>query len=184
MRRRDFITILGGTVVSWPVKAQPSDKTPTIGYLGANSASAQRDWTAAFLEGLREHGWVDGRNIVIEYRWADGRGERYDEIAAEFVRLKVSVIVAAGNEAAIAAKRATSVIPIIFPVAGDPVGTGLVASLAKPGGNATGISIQQTDLVSKRLELIREVVPTLRRMALMGSAHSPNSVKEMREVQA
>jgi putative ABC transport system substrate-binding protein len=184
MRRRDFITILGGTVVSWPVKAQPSGKPPIIGYLGANSASAQRDWTAAFLEGLREHGWIDGRNVVIEYRWADGRGERYDEIAAEFVRLKVSVIVAAGNEAAIAAKRATPVIPIIFPVAGDPVGTGLVASLAKPGGNATGISIQQTDLVSKRLELIREVVPNLRRMALMGSAHSPNSVKEMREVQA
>jgi len=186
MRRRDFIAILGAAVASWPLqtRAQQSGKLPTIGYLGANSASAQRDWTAAFLEGLREHGWIDGRNVAIEYRWADGRGDRYSEIAAEFVRLKVNVIVAAGNEAAIAAKHATSVIPIVFPVAGDPVGTGLVASLAKPGGNATGLSIQQTDLVSKRLELMREVVPGLRRVALMGNMHSPNSVKDMREVQA
>ncbi|MGA7312231.1 MAG: ABC transporter substrate-binding protein [Pseudolabrys sp.] len=185
MRRRDFITVLGGTVASWPLKANAQQSlTPTIGYLGANSASAQRDWTAAFLEGLREHGWIDGRNVMIEYRWADGRAERYDEIAAEFVRLKVNVIVSAGNEASAAAKRATSVIPVVFPVAGDPIGTGLVTSLAHPGGNATGISIQQTDLVSKRLELIREVVPNLHRIALMGNSHSPNSVKEMREVQA
>jgi ABC-type uncharacterized transport system substrate-binding protein len=186
MRRREFLTIVGGTVALRPLvaRAQQLGKLPTIGYLGANSASAQSEWTAAFVQGLRELGWTEGRNVTIEYRWAEGRGERYSEIAAEFVRLKVSVIVSAGNEATAAAMRATSVIPIVFPVAGDPVGTGLVASLAHPGGNVTGLSIQQTDLVSKRLELLREVVPGLRRVALMANANSPNSVKEMREVQA
>ena len=186
MRRREFLTIVGGTVALRPLvaRAQQLGKLPTIGYLGANSASAQSEWTAAFVQGLHELGWTEGRNVTIEYRWAEGRGERYSEIAAEFVRLKVSVIVSAGNEATAAAMRATSVIPIVFPVAGDPVGTGLVASLAHPGGNVTGISIQQTDLVSKRLELLREVVPGLRRVALMANANSPNSVKEMREVQA
>lgn len=186
MRRREFITILGGAATSWPLaaRAQQSGKLPIIGYLGANSASAQSDWTAAFVQGLHERGWVEGRNVTIEYRWADGRGERYSEIATEFVRLKVDVIVSAGSEASAAAKQATSVIPIVFPVAGDPIGTGLVKSLAHPGSNATGLSIQQTDLVSKRLELLREVVPGLRRVALMANAHSPNSVKEIREVQA
>jgi putative ABC transport system substrate-binding protein len=186
MRRREFLTIVGGTVAFRPLvaRAQQLGKLPTIGYLGANSASAQSEWTAAFVQGLLELGWTEGRNVTIEYRWAEGRGERYSEIAAEFVRLKVSVIVSVGNEATAAAMRATSVIPIVFPVAGDPVGTGLVASLAHPGGNVTGISIQQTDLVSKRLELLREVVPGLRRVALMANANSPNSVKEMREVQA
>jgi putative ABC transport system substrate-binding protein len=186
MRRREFISVLGGAAASWPLaaRAQQLGKLPTIGYLGANSASAQSEWTAAFVRGLRELGWIESQNVTIEYRWADGRGERYSEIAAEFVRLKVNVIVSAGNEATAAAKQATAVIPIIFPVAGDPVGTGLVASLAHPGGNVTGISIQQTDLVSKRLELLREVVPGLRRVALMANANSPNSVKEMREVQA
>ena len=186
MRRREFISVLGGAAVSWPLmaRAQQLGKLPTIGYLGANSASAQSEWTAAFVRGLRELGWNEGQNVTIEYRWADGRGERYSEIAAEFVRHKVNVIVSAGNEATAAAKQATAVIPIIFPVAGDPVGTGLVASLAHPGGNVTGISIQQTDLVSKRLELLREVVPGLRRLALMANANSPNSVKEMREVRA
>ena len=186
MKRRDFITLLGGSLAFWPTaaRAQQRGKQPTIGYLGANSASAQSDWTAAFVQGLREVGWVEGQNVTMQYRWANGAGERYNEIAAEFVRLKVDVIVSAGNEASAAAKQATSVIPIVFPVAGDPIGTGLVASLAHPGGNATGISIQQTDLVSKRLELLREVVPGLRRLALLANANSPNSVKEMREVQA
>ncbi len=152
MKRRDFITLLGGSLAFWPTaaRAQQRGKQPTIGYLGANSASAQSDWTAAFVQGLREVGWVEGQNVTMQYRWANGAGERYNEIAAEFVRLKVDVIVSAENEASAAAKQATSVIPIVFPVAGDPIGTGLVASLAHPGGNATGISIQQTDLVSKR----------------------------------
>jgi putative ABC transport system substrate-binding protein len=185
VRRREFTTLATAAAVAWPLSlnAQQSRKLPTIGYLGANSASAQSRWTAAFVQGLRELGWIDGQNVTIEYRWADGRSEHYSEFAVEFVRLKVDVIVSAGNEASYAAKHATSVIPIVFPVAGDPVGTGLVASLARPGGNVTGISIQQTDLAGKRIELVREVIPGLRRVAIMGNVHSPNSVKEMAEVQ-
>ena len=139
MKRRKFITLLGG-VAAWPLAAQAQQAAmPTIGFLGANSASAQAQWTAAFVQRLRELGWVDGRTVSIEYRWAEGRSDRYTEIAAEFVRLKVNVIATAGNEAAIAAKQVTSVIPIVFAVAADPVGTGLVASLARPGGNVTGL---------------------------------------------
>ena len=140
MRRREFLTIVGGTVALRPLvaRAQQLGKLPTIGYLGANSASAQSEWTAAFVQGLHELGWTEGRNVTIEYRWAEGRGERYSEIAAEFVRLKVSVIVSAGNEATAAAMRATSVIPIVFPVAGDPVGTGLVAKSCAPGRQRYG----------------------------------------------
>jgi putative ABC transport system substrate-binding protein len=185
MQRRSLIAILG-CLAAWPLSAhaQQSTKLPIIGYLGANSAPAQKEWTDAFVGRLRELGWMEGRNVAIEYRWAEGRGERYAEIAAEFVRLNVSVIVSAGNEASRAAQRATSTIPIVFPVAGDPVGTGLVASLARPGGNVTGVSIQQTDLVSKRLELMRELVPGLKRAGLLGNANSPNTVTELREVQA
>ena len=152
MRRREFITLLGGAA-AWPLaaRAQQPGKLPTIGFLGANAASAQTQWTTAFVQRLRELGWIEGRTVSIEYRWAEGRSERYTEIAAEFVRLKVDIIATAGNEAAIAAKRVTSVIPIVFAVAGDPVGTGLVASLARPGGNVTGFSNQQTDLAGKRL---------------------------------
>ena len=135
------------------------------------------------MQRLRELGWIEGRTISIEYRWAEGRSSRYPEIAAEFVRLKVNVIVTAGNEAAIAAKQVTSVIPIVFAVAGDPVGTGLVASLARPGGNVTGLSLQFTDIAGKRLELFREVVPGLRRLAIMANISSHAAVLEMHEVQ-
>jgi len=135
------------------------------------------------VQRLREHGWIDGRNIAIEYRWAEGRTERFAEIAAELVRRKVDVIVTSGG-AVVAAKQATSVIPIVFPMAPDPVSSGLVASLARPGGNVTGLSIQSTELATKRLELIREVVPGLRRLAIMGNAGSPATVLEMSEVQA
>ena len=183
VRRRLFLTI-GTAVIPLRARAQLSGVRPTIGYLGANSASAQASWTAAFVERLRELGWVEGRNIAIEYRWSDGRPERYSEIASEFVSLKVNVIVAAGNEASRAARQATSTIPIVFPVAGDPVGTGLVASLARPGGNVTGLSIQQTDLASKRVELIREIIPGCRRVAVMGNSGSPNSVKDMQAVES
>ena len=136
------------------------------------------------MQRLRELGWIEGRTVVIEYRWAEGRAERYAEIAAEFVRLKVDVIVTGGNEAVIAAKQATSVIPIVFPVAGDPLGTGLVASLARPGGNVTGLSLQFTDLATKRLELLREVALALRRLAIMANVGASGAVLEMREVQA
>jgi putative ABC transport system substrate-binding protein len=139
MQRRDFIKLLGGAAAAWPLAARAQQKMSTIGFLGANSASAQTQWTAAFVQRLRELGWIEGRTVSIEYRWAEGRSDRYTEIAAEFVQLKVNVIATAGNEAAIAAKQVTSVIPIVFAVAGDPVGTGLVASLARPGGNVTGL---------------------------------------------
>src|SRR5439155_3623185 len=142
MRRRELITLLGGAA-AWPLaaRAQQSGKLPTIGFLGAATPLSWSEWTAAFVQRLRELGWVDGRTVTIEYRWAEGRSDRYTEIAVEFVRLKVDVIVTVGS-AVVAAKQVTSVIPIVFAVAVDPLGGGLVASLARPGGNVTGLSIQ------------------------------------------
>src|SRR5215204_5045878 len=159
MRRREFISLLGGAAV-WPVvaRAQQTGKLPTIGFLGTATASTFGPWTAAFVQRLRELGWIEGRTVAIEYRWAEGRSVRYTEIAAEFVRLKVDVIVTVAS-AVVAARQATSVIPIVFAVAVDPLATGLVESLARPGGNVTGLSIQSTELVGKRLELLREVLP-------------------------
>jgi putative ABC transport system substrate-binding protein len=182
--RRDFITLLGGAA-AWPLaaRAQQAGKVPTIGFLGTTTASAWGPWTAAFVQRLRELGWIEGRNLAIEYRWADGRTGRFTEIAAEFVRLKVDVIVT-GGLSAVAVKQATSVIPIVFAVAADPVGTGLVASLVRPGGNVTGLSTQAPDLVGKRLELLREAVPELRRLAILANIGYPASVIEMSEVQA
>jgi putative ABC transport system substrate-binding protein len=132
---------------------------------------------------LRELGWMEGRTVAIEYRWAEGRTERFAEIATEFVRLKVDVIVTAGTGAPLAAKQATSAIPIVFAVAADPVGTGLVATLARPGGNVTGLSTQQADLAGKRLELLHEAIPGLRRLAITANVGIPASVLEMRELQ-
>ena len=185
MKRRAFIAALGG-VAAWPLaaRAQQSAKLPTIGFLGATTPSPETPWTAAFVQRLRELGWIEGRNIAIEYRWAEGRDERFAEIAAEFIRLKVDVILTYATPSSIAAKKATAVIPIVFAAAGDPVGTGLVASLARPGGNVTGLSIQQTDLASKRLEMLREVLPGLRTVAILVDMGSPNSVLEMGEAQA
>ena len=140
MRRREFITLLGGAAAAWPLAARAQQPAmPVIGWLGGAAAS-QRAWVDAFVRRLGELGWIEGRTVVIEYRWGEGRAERYAEIASEFVRLKPDVIVGAGTEAAIAAKQATSSIPIVFPTAGDPIGSGLVASLARPGGNVTGLS--------------------------------------------
>jgi putative ABC transport system substrate-binding protein len=159
-------------------------KVPTIGFLGSLSQSAQGTWTAAFVKRMREHGWIEDRTVAIEYRWAEGRGERFAEIAAEFVRLKVDVIVTAGTDAVIAAKKATSAIPIVFGTAGDPVANGLVASLARPGANVTGLSNQSSDIAGKRLDLLRQVVPSLRRLAIMANVASSIGLLEMREVQA
>jgi putative tryptophan/tyrosine transport system substrate-binding protein len=183
--RRTFVSLLGGAAAAWPLaaRAQQPAKLPTIGFLGTATPSMWSHWVAAFVQRLREQGWIDGRNIAIEYRWAEGRTERFAEIAAELVRRKVDVIVTSGG-AVVAAKQATSGIPIVFPMAPDPVSSGLVASLARPGGNVTGLSIQSTELATKRLELIREVVPGLRRLAIMGNAGSPGAVLEMSEVQA
>jgi putative ABC transport system substrate-binding protein len=183
MRRREFIAILG--VVGWPLvsRAQQAAKLPTIGFLGANNETFERGSTDAFVQRLRELGWIENRTVAIEYRWAEGREARFAEFAAEFVRLKVDVIFTYGTPSSVAAKKATAVIPIVFAAAGDPVGTGLVASLARPGGNITGLSIQQTDLASKRLEILRELLPGLRTLAILVDTGAPNSVLERDEVQ-
>jgi putative ABC transport system substrate-binding protein len=184
--RRKFLATLGGAAAAWPLaaRAQQSAKLPTIGFLVAGTPSSHGQWVAAFVQRLRELGWIEGRTITIEYRWAEGRSERFAEIAAEFVRRKVDVIVTSATEAVVAAKQATSVIPIVIAAAGDPVGTGLVASLARPGGNVTGLSIQQTDVAAKRLELLREIVPGLRRLAILGNVSGPAVVLDMREAEA
>jgi ABC-type uncharacterized transport system substrate-binding protein len=186
MKRREVITILGGAAASWSfaARAQQPVKLPTVGFLGATTPSAQKKWTDAFVQRLRELDWIEGRSMAIEYRWAEGHTERAAEIFAEFVRLKVEVVVTHSNPLALAAKQATSLIPIVFAVAGDPVGTGLVASLARPGGNVTGLSLQIPDTISKRLELLREVVPGLRRLAIIANIGNLIAVQEMRGVQA
>src|SRR5207249_4249168 len=144
--------------------AQQPGKLPTIGFLGPNTRSAASEWIAAFAQRLRELGWIEGRTITIEYRWVDERGERFAEIATEFVRLKVDVIVTSGTPAVKALQQATSVIPIVFATAGDPVSSGLVASLARPGGNTTGLATLGDEIVGKRLGLLREIVPHFGRL--------------------
>jgi putative tryptophan/tyrosine transport system substrate-binding protein len=184
MRRREFITLVGGGAVAWPLaaRAQQVRKLPIIGFLGTD-ASIWSPWTAAFVGRLRELGWIEGRTIAIEYRWEEGRSERDAEIAAEFVRLKVDVIVTHSIGAA-ASKQATAVIPIVFALSPDPLGGGLVTNLARPGGNVTGLSTQAADVASKRLELLREIVPQLHRLAIMFDVGNPQTVLEMGEIQA
>jgi putative ABC transport system substrate-binding protein len=186
MRRREFLCLIGSAAMTWPLtaRAQQPTKLPTIGFLGAQTRTAQSQWVAAFVQRLHELGWSEGRNVAIEYRWAEGSIQRSAEIAAEFVSLRVDVIVTAGTTSVIAAKQATSVIPIVFAAAGDPVGTGLVKSLSRPGGNITGLSNQSTDLAGKQVELLRNVVPNLRRLAILANAGAPNALLEMSEVQA
>jgi len=186
VKRREFITLLGAAAAAWPfaARAQQAGKLPTIGFLGPNTRSAASEWVVALAQRLRELGWMEGRTITIEYRWAEGREERFPEIAAEFVRLKVELIVTSGTPAVMASKKATSVIPIVFATAGDPVGSGLVASLARPGGNVTGLATLANELAGKRLELLREVVPGLRRLAIMGNVGNPFTVLELGDVQA
>jgi len=184
MKRREFITLLGGAAAAWPLaaRAQQVGRLPTIGFLGVD-APVWSPWTAAFVARLRELGWIEGSTVAIEYRWSEGRPERVAEIAAEFVHLKVDVIVTYGT-AVLTVKQATSVIPIVFALAVDPLSGGLVASLANPGGNVTGLSVQSADTAGKRLELLREVVPGLHRLAIMFDAGYPAAVVELGQVQA
>src|SRR6516225_6415581 len=186
MRRREFIILLGSVAAARPfaARAQQPAKQPTIGFLGSSTPSAMSQWVAAFVKRLRDLGWIEGRTVTIEYRWAEGRSSRAAEIAAEFVRLKVDVIVTYSTSPVLAAKQATSVIPIVFAAANDPVGNGLVASLARPDGNVTGLSVQQADVAGKKLKLLREVVPGLRRLAIMANIGNPGVVLEMGEAQA
>src|SRR5262249_60077224 len=175
LHRRQFITLLSGAA-AWPLAAgaQQAGKRATIGFLGAGRLSSWSPWVAAFVRRLGELGWIEGRTIAIEYRWSQGQSERFADIAAEFVKLKVDVIVTGGS-AIPAAKRATSTIPIVFAIAKDPVGEGIAASLARPGGNITGLSIQSTDLAAKRLEIFREMLPGLRRMTIVPDVRRPTS---------
>jgi ABC-type uncharacterized transport system substrate-binding protein len=186
LKRRDFITLLGGAAATWPLaaRAQQPGKLPTIGFLGGNTPSTQGQWTAAFVQRLRQLGWIEGRNLAIEYRWAEGRFDRSPGIMAEFVRLKVDVIVTHATANVVAAKQATSVIPIVFASVADPVGNNLVAGLARPGANVTGLSAQIPDVAGKRLELLREIIPGLRRLAIMANVSAANALMEMREVEA
>jgi putative tryptophan/tyrosine transport system substrate-binding protein len=183
MKRREFIAGLG-SAGAWPMVARAQgSKLPTIGFLGTVTESAWAPWTAAFVRRLGELGWVDGRNVAIDFRWANERTERFAEIATEFVSLKVDIIVTASTPAVLAAKHSTSVIPIVFAGAGDPVRNGLVASLARPGGNVTGLSTQGADIAGKRIELLRELVPNLHRLAILYDAGNPATVLEMGEAQ-
>jgi putative ABC transport system substrate-binding protein len=186
MQRRQFIALLVGAALAWPLTAhaQQAGRLPTIGFLGSATLLVESQRVAAFVQRLRQLGWIENRNVAIEYRWAEGRTERFTELAAEFARLKVDLIVASTTPAVIAAKQATSVIPIVMTTAIDPVGTGLVASLARPGGNVTGLSNQLADTAAKRLELLREVVPGLRRLAILVNVGNPGAVLDMREAQA
>jgi putative ABC transport system substrate-binding protein len=187
MRRRDFLHAVIGTVTTTlPALAetQQTASVPTIGFLGPLSESAMSAWTAAFVKRLGELGWIDGRTLKLEYRWADGKSDKMAEIAAEFAGRKVDMIVTGGTAAVAAAMRATTIIPIVFGVAGDPVRLGLVTSLARPGGNATGMSNQSTELPGKRLELLRELIPNLRRVGLLANGASRVGLLEMDEVRA
>ena len=183
MRRREFTIFLGG-FAAWPFdsRAQPI-KSATIGFLGANTAAAQKRSTAALLLRLRELGWVEGRNLAVEYRWAEGRYDRSPALVAELVERKVDVIVTHALANVVAAKKATADMPIVFAAVGDPVRVGLVASLARPGGNITGLSLQSVDVVRKRLELLRELLPATVKVAVVGSGLSPTIVHERQEIQ-
>jgi putative ABC transport system substrate-binding protein len=182
MQRRDFITIFAGAA-TWPfaAQAQQAAHLPTIGFMGAGTQVGWSRWTAAFVQRMAELGWIEGRTVAIDYRWAEGSGSRYEEIAAEFAKLRVSAIVTVGGEAA---KQATSSIPIVAALVADPVAQGLAASMARPGGNFTGMSIQSTDLAGKRLELLREVIPGIRRLAILEYVGYGGTALEIREVQA
>src|SRR5262249_39882673 len=185
MKRREFITLLGGAAAAWPLaaRAQQTPRPPAIGFLNPTTTSVANQQLAAFVERLRAIGWIEGRAVAIKVRWGEGRSERAAAIVAKFVRQKVDIIVSKGSASVLAAREATSVIPIVF-AGGDPVGTGLVVTLARPGGDVTGVSLQQADLAGKRLERLRELVPALRRLAILGNAGNPVTLRDLRAVEA
>jgi putative tryptophan/tyrosine transport system substrate-binding protein len=182
--RRKFISALGGAALAWPLpgRAEQPKKLPTIGLLFGD-ASSWSAWTDAFVKRLSELGWIKDRTVAMEYGWSEARPERVVEFAAEFVQQKVDVIVTYGGAVA-TLKQATASIPIVFALATDPLGSGLVASLARPGGNVTGLSLEATDIAGKRLELLREAVPRLQHLGIMFDAGYPATVREMGEVES
>jgi putative ABC transport system substrate-binding protein len=185
MRRREFITLLGGAaVVAWPLASHAQQRpAPVIGYLGLNSAQDAVANLVSFRQGLREVGYVEGQNVTIEYRWAEGQYDRMPAFAAELVRRQVAVIYAANTTSALAAKAATSTLPIVFSVGDDPVKFGLAASLNRPGGNATGVSSLTTVLEGKQLGLLHELVPTAETIFALVNAKNPNIEKQMHDLQ-
>jgi putative ABC transport system substrate-binding protein len=186
MRRREFITLLGGAAIAWPLVAraqQPATRVPRIGFLWATSARGAEDQAEGFRHGLRELGYVEGQNIVVEHRWADGNYERLPEFAAELVRMKMDVIMAAAAPAARAAREATATIPIVMVSVGEVVESGFVPSLARPGGNITGQSSMVTETSSKRLELLKEVLPGLTRVAVLWNAANPLKIHDWKETE-
>jgi putative tryptophan/tyrosine transport system substrate-binding protein len=183
LRRREFMALLGGAAAAWPLAARAQQPAkPVIGLLGSSTAAAQGHLTAAFVQRLGELGWIEGRNVVIEYRWAEGHTNRLPGLADELVRLKVDVILTHNTPPTLAAKRATSAIPIVFATAGDAVSTGIVASLARPGGNVTGLSSLQPQTAGKRIEVLRELIPGLRRLAILTDVGNPFADRDVGEV--
>jgi putative tryptophan/tyrosine transport system substrate-binding protein len=183
MNRREFITLFGGAAAAWPRTAcAQQGKLATVGLLGSGTAAAQSQWTAAFVQRMRELGWIEGRNLTIEYRWADGQTDRLPDLASDLVRLKVDVILTHNTPPVLAAKAATSVIPIVFATSGDPVSSGIVASLARPGGNITGFSSEVPDVASKKLGLLRDIVPGFHRLAILADVGNPYAVQDERKM--
>ena len=182
MQRRELILLLGSAVLPWPRAVLAEQKaTPVIGFLG--STSFNPPLVAAFRQGLSEAGYVEGKDVIIEYRWAEGHYDRLPALAADFIGRKVDVIFSSGTPAVLAAKSLTSTIPIVF-TAGDPVGDGLIASLSRPGGNLTGVSIMSAELVPKQLDLLSELVPHARLFALLVNPNNPNDQRMLRDMQA
>ena len=183
MQRREFIAFLG-VATAWPLAASAQPKIVRIGFMGNSTAALEANLVDAFREGLHELGYEEGRNIVIEYRWADGKYDQFPTLVAELIAAKVDVIVTAGTPAALAVKKATTTVPLVMVAVGDPVGTGLVPSLARPGGNLTGLSSVAPDLEGKRLQLLREIVPALSHVAMFVNSLNPFHVSSMQQARA
>jgi putative tryptophan/tyrosine transport system substrate-binding protein len=185
MRRREFVRLIGGAAAAWPVAAlsQQPAKSPVVGFLVAGSQTSHGAWVAAFAQRMSELGWTESRNVTIDYRWAGGDNQRMTEFAADFVQHKVNVIVSSANGVTIA-RQATSSIPIVFAAYSDPVASGLVETLARPGGNVTGLTVQPSDLASKRIDLLRKIIPNFRRLAALANVAASGLAQEIAGIQA